>query len=394
MRILVAHNYYQQPGGEDQCVVSEIAMLSAHGHEVAHYRLHNDSIGEMGRLRLASRTIWSDRAYRDLRDSIRARRPDIVHFHNTFPLISPSAYHAARAEKVAVVQTLHNFRFLCARADLFRAGKVCEDCVGKSIIWPSVLHKCYRGDVGANLVVATMLAVHRSIGTWRDSVSMYIALSDASRRKLIAGGLPAAKIMIKPNFAAPDPGAGVGQGGYIVFIGRLSPEKGLATLMNAWRRHGDLPPLKIVGNGPMASTLQEASRGDRRIEWLGAQSLDVVYSLIGDAACLVLTSECYENCPRVVIESFAKGTPAVVSELGAMAELVEHGRTGAHFKPGDPDDLAEKVRDILTDAERLKQMRRAARRAYEGKFTEEVNYAKLMYIYERALNSVVGEELD
>lgn len=393
MKILVAHNYYQQPGGEDQCVVSEIAMLRAHGHEVTHYRLHNDSIGEIGRLRAASRTIWSARAYRDLRDSIRAHRPDIAHFHNTFPLISPSAYYAARAEKVAVVQTLHNFRLLCARADLFRAGKVCEDCVGKSIIWPSVLHKCYRGDVGANLIVATMLAVHRSAGTWRDSVNMYIALSDASRRKLIEGGLPSAKIMIKPNFA-PDPGVGAGEGGYVVFIGRLSPEKGLTTMIDAWRRHGDLPALKIVGNGPIASTLQEASRCDDRIHWLGAQSLDVVYSLIGEAACLVLTSECYENCPRVVIEAFAKGTPAVVSGLGAMAELVEHGRTGAHFKPGDPDDLAEKVRDVLVDSARLKQMRRAARGVYEGKFTEEVNHARLMNIYEQALNSTLSKELN
>src|SRR5579883_2620457 len=163
MKVLVAHNYYQQSGGEDQCVAAELAMLKARGHEVTHYRLHNETIGEKGRLHVASGTIWNPQSYRDLRDTIRAARPDIVHFHNTFPLISPSGYYAARAENVPVVQTLHNFRLLCARADLFRAGKVCEDCIGKPIVWPGVLRRCYRGDVGASLIVAMMLAIHRHL---------------------------------------------------------------------------------------------------------------------------------------------------------------------------------------------------------------------------------------
>ena len=242
------------------------------------------------------------------------------------------------------------------------------------------------------MVVATMLALHWVAGTWRNAVDLYIALSQVSRAKLIKGGLPAAKIMVKPNFVSQDLDTGSGEGGYVAFVGRLSDEKGLETLINAWRLHRDLPTLKIVGDGPIRSKIEEIARGDRRIHLLRRQPLDVVYSLIGEAACLILPSECYENCPRVIIEAFARGTPAVVSELGAMAELVDNGRTGAHFRCGDPDDLAAKLRRVLADPASLRQMRRSARLAYEEAFTEEKNHRQLMSIYQQALRSRAQRE--
>jgi len=342
MKILAAHNFYKQPGGEDQCVAAEVAMLKAHGHEVTQYFLTNESIDAMNRLQVGSRTIWSGPVFRELRQLFRTHRPQIAHFHNTFPLISPAAYYAAQAENVHVVQTLHNFRLCCANAVLFRDGNVCEDCLGKSIPWSAIVHKCYHDSRAASTTIATMLTAHRVLGTWRKLIDVYIALTEFGRRKLIEGGLPADKIAVKSNFAYPDPGPGAGTGGYAVFVGRLSAEKGVATLLEAWRHLGGTLPLRLVGDGPLAGAVREAAAKDDSIQWLGNVPLEAVYTLVGEATFLALPSQCYENFPRVVIEAFAKGTPVIASKLGGMAEIVDDGRTGLHFKPGDAADLARR----------------------------------------------------
>jgi glycosyltransferase involved in cell wall biosynthesis len=388
MKILVAHNFYKQPGGEDQCVAAEVAMLRAHGHEVTQYYLRNESIDAMGRLQVASRTIWSRTAFRELRELFRTHRPQIAHFHNTFPLISPAAYYAARAENVRVVQTVHNFRLLCANALLFRNGEVCEDCLGKSIPWPGIVHKCYRSNRAASTTVATMLATHRVLGTWWKAVDVYIALTEFGRRKLVEGGLPADKTAIKSNFAYPDPGPGAGTGRYAVFVGRLSAEKGVTALLEAWQHLGGELPLKLLGDGPLAAAVQAAAAKDTSIQWLGNLSPEAVYKLVGEAAFLVLPSQCYENFPRVVIEAFAKGTPVIASKLGAMAAIVDDGRTGLHFKPGDPVDLAATVRRILGESLELARMRQAARQKFEQNYTADSNHKTLMTIYEKALSNV------
>jgi glycosyltransferase involved in cell wall biosynthesis len=385
MNILVAHNFYKQPGGEDQCVSAEVAMLRNYGHQVTQYCLSNDAIDAMGRVELAARTTWSRRAFCELRQLFQTHRPQIAHFHNTFPLISPSAYYAARAENVRVIQTLHNFRLCCVNALLFRDGEVCEDCLGKAVPWRGIVHRCYRNSYTASAGTAAMVATHRLLGTWRNAVDTYIALSESSRRKLVAGGLPADKIVIKSNFAYPDPGPGEGGAGYAIYVGRLSAEKGVETLLAAWRQLG-VPPLKLVGDGPIAPAVRAAVAHNSRIEWLRSAPQQTVYDLVGKAAFLVLPSRCYENFPRVVIEAFAKGTPVIVSKLGAMAEIVEDGRSGLHFKPGDVVDLAEKVQRILADPLKLKRMRQAAREKFEQNFTADANHNILMAIYERALS--------
>jgi glycosyltransferase involved in cell wall biosynthesis len=384
MNIVVAHNFYKQPGGEDQCVAAEVAMLKAHGHNVIQYCRHNDSTDALGRLELASWTIWSRPTFHELRQLFRTHRPQIAHFHNTFPLISPAGYYAARAEKIRVVQTLHNFRLLCANALLFRDGEVCEDCVGKSFAWPGIVHKCYRDSFAATSAVAAMLGVHWAMGTWRSAVDVYVALTEFARHKLIQGGLPADKVVIKPNFTHPDPGPGNGSGGYGLFVGRLSAEKGIDTLIEAWRNLSGNVPLKVVGDGPMAALVQAAAATDPALQWLGRLPSEAIYPLIGAAAFLVLPSRCYETFGRVIVEAYAKGTPVVASKLGAMAELVDDGRTGLHFKPGDPIDLAEKVRRLLANPLELTRMRRAARQEFTRNFNAEANYKALMAIYEQA----------
>jgi glycosyltransferase involved in cell wall biosynthesis len=389
MNILVAHNFYREPGGEDQCVAAEVAVLKAHGHDVSQYYLRNDSIDAINRLRLSARTIWSRPAFRDLKRLFRTYRPQIAHFHNTLPLISPAAYYAARAENVRVVQTLHNFRLCCVNAVLFRDGKVCESCLGLAIPWHGIVHRCYRGSLAASAAVTTMTAAHRLLGTWRNAVDVYIAPSDFSRSKLVEGGLPADQIVVKPNFVHADPGPGSGNGGYAVYVGRLSAEKGVETLLKAWCRLGGTLPLKIVGDGPLAASVHEASmRGG--IHWLRSVSHETVLDVIGDAAFLILPSQCYETFGRVVVEAFAKGTPAIVSGMGAMAELVDDGHTGLHFKPGDAEDLVIQIRRLLADPLKLGQMREAARRKFVQRYTADANHRMLMAIYERALGGQPG----
>lgn len=384
MHILVAHNSYKLAGGEDQCVAAEVAMLRAHGHLVTQYRLSNDATDTVGRVALAARTVWSQPAFRAMRRLIGANRPDIIHFHNTLPLISPAAYYAARAEGVPVVQTLHNFRLVCVNALLFRDGRPCEDCLGKPVPWRGVVHGCYRNSRAASGAVATMLAAHRLIGTWRTAVDAYIALSPFSRQKFIAGGLPADRIHVKPNFLYPEPGIGMGDGGYALYVGRLSAEKGVESLLEAWRRIGETVPLKIAGDGPLAPAVEAAAAGNPAIDWLRGVSLDTVYDLIGAAAFLVVPSECYEGFPRVVMEAFARGTPVVVSRLGAMAEIVEDGRNGLRFAPGDPAELAAIARRLFADPTLVQRMRPAARESFVRNFTAEANHEALMEIYASA----------
>jgi glycosyltransferase involved in cell wall biosynthesis len=229
------------------------------------------------------------------------------------------------------------------------------------------------------------------MGTYHRLVDLYIAPSPSSRAKLIEGGLPADRIVVKPNFL-PDPGVGSGGGGFALFAGRLSREKGLETLLEAWRILGDLIPLKIIGDGPLAPLVSAAANCQRNIEWLGRRPLSDVYDLLGQASFSILPSRCYETFGRVAVEAFAKGTPVIASRHGAMADLVEHGRTGALFEPGNPADLAEKVRAMLADPSLHTTMRSQARREYETHYTDQQNYQQLMEIYARAQRRIAPAE--
>ena len=359
-------------------------MLEAHGHAVTRYAVHNDAVDGMGRLALAKATVWNGEQYRELRALFREVRPDVVHVHNTLPLVSPAVYYAAQAEGAAVVQTLHNYRLSCVNGLLFRDGHVCEDCLGRLAPWPGVLHGCYRGSRAASAAVAAMVGYHKLRGTYREQVDAYIALTDFAREKFVAAGLPAQKLVVKPNFVDPDPGVGGGRGGYALFVGRLSEEKGLGTLLAAWQRVGARLPLRIVGDGPLAARVAEAAEGGQ-VTWLGRQERESVLALMREATVLVFPSVWYEGFPMTLAEAMATGTPVLASDIGGIAELVEHGRTGLLFAPGDPEALADAVVWAISHPTELAAMRRAARAEYEAKYTAEANYRQLMAIYKRAL---------
>ena len=255
MRILTIHNYYQQAGGEDVVFEGEASLLRQHGHEVVEYRQDNAQIHRLSRPVIASHAIWSRPVYRALQRLLRDVEPDVTHLHNIFPLISPAAYYASRKAGVPVVQTLHNYRLLCPAATFLRNGQLCEECLGKTFPWPAVLHACYHRSYAQSAVTAGMLTVHRWLKTWRDQVDIYIALTEFSRRKFIEGGLPAEKIVVKPHFVYPDPGCRAGSGGYALYVGRLSAQKGVMTLLQAWQQLPGIP-LKVVGDGPLMGAMQ------------------------------------------------------------------------------------------------------------------------------------------
>lgn len=385
MRFIRIHNYYQQAGGEDAVCASEIEMLRRYGHEVERFHAHNDAIEGMSTLTLAGKTIWNRQMSGELSRVFREFRPRVAHFDNTFPLISPAAYYAARDAGIPVVQTLHNFRLLCPSAILYRDGKVCEDCLPARLPWPGLVHACYRDNRKATAAIVAMTSIHRALGTYENVVDVYIALTEFSRRKFIEGGLPAHKIVVKPNFLETDPGIGSGAGDFALFVGRLTPEKGIETLLEAWQKMGRGKTLKIVGDGPLADRVKQAACKCSDIQYLGRRGLPEVLELMGEARFLVFPSVWYEGFPRTIVEAFARGTPVVASRLGSMAEIVEENVTGLHFESGNADELVSSASRLYDDSRSLNAMRSNARAVFEAQYTVDRNYQMLIEIYDRVM---------
>lgn len=382
MRIVVAHNAYRLRGGEDAVVDSEVELLRENGHDVELLLRSSDDLASMGPLYAASNTLWSRRTHADALALIRRFQPDVVHVHNSFPLLSPSLYWACETAQVPVVQTLHNFRLACPQAMFLREGRVCEDCLGRLPL-PAVRHGCYRGSHAQTAVLAGMLALHRGLGTWQRKVTLYIALNDFCRRKFVQAGLPENKLVVKPNFIDAQPLSQGPRDGFL-FVGRLSEEKGIRTLVEAWQRVGADSLLRVAGSGPLDGLLA----GLPGLEALGAQPLDRVQQLMLRAQALVLPSIWYENFPRTLVEAFSAGLPVIASRIGALAELVADGQTGLLFEPGNPASLAKSLNWAGNHPAEMAEMGRRARAVYESEFTPERNHDLLLKIYSRALASI------
>jgi glycosyltransferase involved in cell wall biosynthesis len=386
VKVLLCHNFYRERGGEDESVDDEAALLESRGHEVVRYSRHSSELDTLGRWQLARTALWSRRTYDEMRDLIARERPDVVHCTNTVPLISPSVYDAAHDAGAAVVQALRNYRFVCPGGLLLRDGQVCEACLHKRVAWPAVKHGCYQDNRVFSAGLTATLALHRAWRGWTGKIDMYFTPSEFTRSKYVEAGMPAARIGVSPHWIDPDPGPGTGSGDYVIFVGRLSREKGIDTLLAAWKRVPTSARLLVVGDGPLAGAVVEAAAADPRIEWAGRKSHDDVLRLVGDAICLVLPSVTYETFGRTIVEAFSRGTPVVVSGTGAMAELVDHGRTGYHARVGDAADVADKIGRIVTSPrDERARMREAARQEYCERFTAAPNYDRLVDIYRRAL---------
>lgn len=379
LRVLIVHNHYQIRGGEDAVVANEAAALARAGCTVEVLAFHNDAIrSPLDRLRTAYEAPYAPRGIARVVEAVRRFRPDVVHAHNTFPLVSPAMHGAVRALGPVTVQTLHNFRLVCAGALLMRDGAPCETCLTGSA-YKSVRHACYRGSRLGTLAVARMIDRHRKAGTWTRDVDAFIALTGFARGRFIAAGLPAQRLFVKPN-GLPDPGPPPDEPRRgILFAGRLSQEKGVEILKAAAPLL--TAPVEMAGEGPLRDILA----GAPGLTLLGALPQAELRARMGRAAALVVPSLWYEGLPMVVAEAYAAGTPVIASRIGALAHLIEDGVTGLLVTPGDPVDLARAIERLSGRPDEARGMGAAARAAYLRDWTEEATTAALLTIYWTAL---------
>jgi len=373
VRILVAHSRYRSgaASGENAVVADEARLLQEAGHEVHVFEASVN--GAFDTLRAGPGTIWDPGRAAAVRRLIRRHHPDVVHVHNLFPALSPAVIRAAAAEAVPVVMTLHNFRLMCLPATFLRDGRICEDCVGR-VPWPGAVHGCYRGSRAQSSVLATSLALHRRLGTF-DLVHRFLAVSGFVRTKYVEAGFDPSRIVVKPNFVGPGPRR-EGPGTYFLYLGRLSTEKGVATLLRAWRP--GFGRLLVVGDGPEAPRLRPLAPGG--VEFRGAVPPEEARRLVAQARAVLVPSIWYEAFPRTIVEAYAAGVPVVASRIGALPEVVEDGVTGLLAEPGDPASWAAAVERLLDDklTERLGE---GAYRAWATRYTPEENLRWLERIY-------------
>jgi glycosyltransferase involved in cell wall biosynthesis len=388
-KVLIIHNYYQQSGGEDKVVEQESAMLRSRGIETEHYYVHNDSIQSKGlanMAKLAVEAAWSFPEFKRIKELLLRVKPDVVHVHNFFPVISPSVYHACERLGVPVVQTLHNYRLICPAATFMRGNEVCEKCLHGTLLH-SIRHGCYRGSQLQTIPVAAMIKFNELIGTWQHKVSRYIALTEFARDKFAESGIPLDRIAVKPNFihhqtvkAKYDP-----NDRYLLFVGRISAEKGVRNLLQAWSQLEDRGGLRlvIIGDGPQKAELA-AAYSQEDIRFLGKQDGDTVLDCMSRAMYVMVPSIWYEGFPMTIVESYSVGTPILCSRIGALEEIVEDGVTGFHFQHDDLENIKTVIRRAVA-YENYAAMRQKVAENYAAHYTEEVNVKQLLAIYSEAM---------
>lgn len=399
MKVLLVHNYYGSaaPSGENVVFDAEQKLLRERGHDVLLFTRHSDQIRSknafgtaVGAIRGALATPWNPASALALGRAVNDFQPDVVHAHNTFPLISPAIFGRVHRD-AATVLTLHNYRIQCAAGIPMRDGKVCTICIDKHASWPAVAHGCYRSSRVASIPLTAKIALHRRLGTWSNDIDAYIALSDFQRRRMSEGGLPASKMFVKPNFFPGAPGIVPWEDreDRAVFVGRVSEEKGVTELVTAWLAWGSgAPELAIVGDGPLKQTLERlvAEAGVGNIRFIGQVDANEAQRWVARSKLLLLPSKWFEGFPMALREAFAFATPALVSNLGPLPEIVVDGEAGVIVRAGDAKNLMEAACAVWQDESRLRSLSAAARREYEAKYTEDANYEILMKIYESAID--------
>jgi len=386
MKILIIHNHYLEKGGEDEVVNAEVKLLTEHGHRVILYEKSNEQIGNLPFFKkfifFLTELSFSGAIYREVKKIIRKEKPDIAHLHNIFICITPSVYLALKEENVPVVQSLHNYRFFCIRGTFFYKGAICEKCKNGQY-FNAVIQKCWRDSFLLSFFMARLLCKWKPYLKYVDS---YIVLSKFSRDKFIELGLEKQKMYLKTNFLTTEPSGSGQDSDYALFIGRLVDYKGVETLMEAFKMS---PPfnLKIIGDGPLRREVSDLASSHGNIKWLGKLERDSVFEIIKNSSFLIFSSECYENMPMVIMESFAFSKPVLASNLGAIRELVIDGVNGVLFEPGNASDLAAKISYLLNHDKERTEMGKNANKIYHERFNKEKNFRDLMNIYAETINS-------
>ncbi len=392
MKILQVHNRYRSssPSGENRVVDNEASALRRHGHVVDQFERFSEEIEGWSapkRALLPGRVVWSTEAYRALTRHLRQQRPDVVHVHNTFPLLSPSVFEACFRERVPVVVTLHNYRPMCPTGELFRDGAVCHDCAGRLPV-PAVRHGCYRGSSLATLPLAASTVVNRR--RWREKISAYVCISESQRQILRPLGLPEERVFVKTNLIPALVGSpGHERRGIIVFTGRIAKAKGVDVLMEAWDRYSGAPtggPLRLViaGAGPLDDVLSQWARDRADVEYVGILSPTDCTALLETARATVVPSVWEETFGLVVVEAMRAGVAVIASDHGSFPELLVDGTEGRLFPPGDAAALANVFHDVASEPDRYVRFGANGRKAYETRFDPDANVMQLMSIYEFA----------
>lgn len=380
------HNRYKIPGGEDVATRMHVELLRSNGHTVELVEETNERVDTLGVSRTAARAVWSPESHRRINALLGEERFDVMHVQNFFPLFSPSVYYAASRHGVPVVQSLHNFRLICPEGMLYRDGQVCTECVGRRFPSPGIRYACYRGSRIGTSVIGAMSVTHRVAGTWRDRVSLYVTPSEFAAEMYVRGGWDPDSIATIPNFVHPDPGVDSGTGGYALFVGRLAPPKGIETMLTAWQQCGLTYPLKIAGDGPLRPIVERAVAEHSSITYLGSVPSREASDLMGEATFLIVPTVGIETFGLVTAEALAKGTPALVSDLGALTEIIDDGKTGWLVPPGDARHLADRVQWMIEHPGEVAAMRNSARAAFLDRFSSERAIQSWMSTYRRVIN--------
>lgn len=386
MRILLVHDFYQQYGGEDAVALAERRLLEQHAEDVLFYSRDNAEIRDYNlpdKLAFLLGTIYSHRTRREIAALARLHRPDAAYVHNVFPLISPSLYHVLQRLKVPIVQVVHEFRLLCPNSWFYTEGRICERCKHGNYLH-AIRHRCYRDSYVLSALYSASIGINRLAGGM-DKIDAFICLTEFSKLKLLEIGVPEEKLYVRPNFidaSAVSPAPGTGD--YVMYLGRLSPEKGVWTLVRAFEQLRGVP-LKIVGTGPLEGDIRRyvEEKGLRNISLTGFKAGKEKWELLRNSRFVVLPSEWYEAFPMVILEAYAAGKPVIASNLGGLPYIVRNGQTGLLFEAGNPFDLADKTSYLLQVTEELERMGRFARKLTETEYSPEAGYETLMTILDK-----------
>lgn len=392
MHVIVVHNRYSsaQPSGENRVVDQEVELLRAAGHRVELFERRSDDIAArslLGKVAVPLLVPWNPAVRSELAARLRTERPDVVHIHNVFPLLSPAVLAACADADVPAVATLHNYHQICPPGTLQRDGRMCTECVGAAVPLPAVRHGCYRNSRLATVPLAVGLAVNRR--RWWSGVERFFCISQAQRDLLVRSGMPPELLSVKHNFV-PDPGAcRTGDGEHVLFLGRLAEAKGLRLLMAAWDEiaagGGVGVPLVLAGAGPLEDEVTAWAAGRDDVRYVGLYDPAQCREAVARSVAVVAPSMALETFGLVVAEAMAAGVPAVAAGHGAFVELVEDGVTGLLHRPGDPVSLASCIRRIVADPARNREMGEEARRRYEKGFSPAVGLERLLEEYRSAI---------
>jgi glycosyltransferase involved in cell wall biosynthesis len=383
VKTLLIHNFYQHFGGEDAAALADKDLLESQNEEVIFYTRDNSDIRDftlVDKLLFPLQVIYSGRTERDIEKIVKEKRPDIAFIHNFFPLISPSVYHVLHSLHVPIVQVIHDFRFFCPNGWFFTQGEVCERCKGGNYL-NAIRYRCYRDSYLSSALVASSIGLNRLSGML-EKISAFVCLTNFLKEKLMEAGIPEAKIFIRPNFMNASPVAPIyGKGKYALYLGRISPEKGMWTLVRAFQRLKGIR-LKIAGTGPIEADLGEYLKTNalENIELVGFVKGEDKCKLLADSLFVVLPSECYETFGIVVLEAFAAGKPVVASNIGSLPYVIEDGKSGVLFEPGNVEDLIEKVNHLVANPSDIAAMGLHARGLAETKYSPDRSYETLLDI--------------